>query len=185
MRLRQRLAGSVKTKHRTNCELCLVTFVALMPADKIHADSCGNYYNGKGNDRDMVLGITQGMSAENGQDNSRKSADKTNKEPVRNGDIRKPYKVGEQIFWCSGNEEQEKENALHFFMIFEKGKFLQFLILNKEVQELLPETADEEKDDHTAKGGTDGTDQTSFYNAECITGGDLKRTTRNDGGKDL
>lgn len=45
-------------------------------------------------------------------------ADKTNKEPVGNGDIRKPYKVGEQIFGRSWNEEQEKEDALHFFVIF-------------------------------------------------------------------
>ena len=53
------------------------------------------------------------------------------------------------------------------------------------MQEFVSETADEEKDDHTAKGGTDGADQTSFYNAESITCCDLKRTTRNDGGKDL
>lgn len=48
-----------------------------------------------------------------------------------------------------------------------------------------PKTVDEEKDNHTAKGGTDGADQTSFYNAESIACCDLKRTTRNDGGKDL
>lgn len=98
--------------------MCLGSFFIFVLADKVGAKPCGGHNDGKTNNRDMVLGIAQSMSAEDGQDNGGQSADKTNKEPVGNGDIRKPYKVGEQIFGRSWNEEQEKEDALHFFVIF-------------------------------------------------------------------
>ena len=98
--------------------MCLGSFFIFVLADKVGANPCGDHNDGKTNNRDMVLGIAQSMSAEDGQDNGGQSADKTNKEPVGHGDIRKPYKVGEQIFGRSWNEEQEKEDALHFFVIF-------------------------------------------------------------------
>ena len=45
----------------------------------------------------------------------------------------------------------------------------------------MTETPYKKKDNHTAERGTNGTNQTAFYNAKGISGSNFKRSTGNDG----
>ena len=99
-----------------------------------------------GDDGQLVLGRAQGAAADTGQENGGETADAADENPVGQFDAGQAGEVGEQIFRRSGYQKQQKENAFHFFVIFEKFDGFQFLFIDKQLDEGDAEAAHQKKD---------------------------------------
>ena len=131
------------------------------------------------------MGGAQCAAAERREKNGRKASYTADEDPVGQFDMSQAGKVREQIFWCSRNQEQQKENALHFVVVFQKFNRIEFFFADEKLDEFCAEFSHKQENGHAGHGGGKITDQASLPDTESVAGSNLEGASGNDSGENL